>query len=378
MNENVPASQVKRALWKDDWDEARAAMDGWWKGTAPALCVYSPRDEPWELFEAPPAPVSLEQQWLDPDWRAKSQLFQMSRTFYGGAAFPSFMTSIGPGSLGLFLGAEGHLAKDTVWYDPCIVDPDACPSLSFRADNPWVHRHQAILAKAAQFAPGRYLVGYPDLIENIDTLAQIRGSQSVLMDLIERPEWVLNKIEEINKAYQDCYEWMLNEHKLLDAWGGTNYHHFSLWGTGLTSKVQCDFSCMISPRMFQKFVAPALREQCRWIDNAMYHLDGTQALPQLDTLLAIDTLNAIEWTPQAGLPQGGSAEWYGLYRKIRAAGKSVQAVGVSFDEVEPLIDAVGADGLMILTYAPTETQARDLLARCGWPGNAKKEAHDRP
>jgi hypothetical protein len=123
---------------------------------------------------------------------------------------------------------------------------------------------------------------------------------------------------------------------------------------------------MISPAMFRRFVAPALTEQCGWVDNALYHLDGTQALPHLDALLSIDTLKAIEWTPQAGIPQGGSPEWYSLYRKIRAAGKSVQAVSVAYDEVEPLIDAVGGEGMLINTWAPTESAARALLDRTGW------------
>jgi hypothetical protein len=77
-------------------------------------------------------------------------------------------------------------------------------------------------------------------------------------------------------------------------------------------------------------------------------------------------LRAIEWTPQAGLPRGGSPEWYPLYRRIRAAGKSVQAIEVEPHEVEPLIEAVGPDGLLIQTRAATEQEARDLLARTGW------------
>ena len=99
----------------------------------------------------------------------------------------------------------------------------------------------------------------------------------------------------------------------------------------------------------------------------MFHLDGTQAIPHLDNLLAIEPLDAIEWTPQAGQPGGGSPIWYDLYRRIKAGGKSVQAIGVKYDEVEPLIDAVGSEGMYIMTSAKTEQEARDLLRRVGWP-----------
>ena len=59
-----------------------------------------------------------------------------------------------------------------------------------------------------------------------------------------------------------------------------------------------------------------------------------------------------------------------LYRRIKAAGKSVQAVGVQPDEVAPLIDAVGAEGLFIWTSTPTEAAARVLLQQTGWQGAA--------
>jgi hypothetical protein len=100
--------------------------------------------------------------------------------------------------------------------------------------------------------------------------------------------------------------------------------------------------------MYARFVVPYLSEQCAWLDYSMYHLDGTNAHQHLDLLLSIDRLNAIEWTPQAGRPSGGSPEWYNLYRRIKAAGKSVQAVGVEYEDVIPLLDAVGPQGMFII------------------------------
>lgn len=299
--------------------------------------------------------------------RLSANLARMSRTFFGGVAFPVFDADVGgPGSLALFLGAEGHLAPDTVWYSPCIDDPDRHPALHFDRECEWWRYHMAAIDIALEHAQGRYLVGFPDLIENVDTLAQLRDPELLLIDMIERPEWVERMVEEVNQAYFQCFDAI--RERVADASGGNAWTAFALWGPGRTAKVQCDFSCMISPAMFQRFVLPALDRQCRWLDYAMYHLDGTQALSQLDNLLSIDALSAIEWTPQAGLPGGGSPRWFDLYRRIRAAGKSVQAVGVAYDEVEPLLDAVGSEGMFVMTSAPNETAARRLLDRVGWPG----------
>ncbi len=351
---------------KPDWPEARRAWEEWWRRKGLALYVTAPRETP--LFASnPPEPTDLRTRWLDPDHRVRSFLHTAARTFYGGVAFPMFDSHIGPGSLGLFLGCGGELAETTVWYDPVITDPEHCPVLVFRPEGYWWERHLAIVEEAVGRSEGRYLVSMPDLIENLDTLAQLRGAQQALYDMADHPDWVERAIWEINDAFKESYELLWE--RVRDAWGGSCWSAFQIWGSGKVAKVQCDICCVISPADFRRFVQPALTDQCAWLDRSMFHLDGTQALPQLDNLLSIEPLDAIEWTPQAGLPGGGSPEWYDLYRRILAAGKSVQAIGVAFDEVLPLLDAAGPDGMLIMTQAPSEQAARELLDKVGWNGN---------
>jgi len=351
---------------KSDWEQARQAHQAWWAHKGLALSIRAPRD-PATIGPLPPLPppADLRTRWLDPTQRALKSIREQAATFHGGAAFPIFRTDIGPGSLGLFLGGEGELAETTVWYPPVIHDPESHPPLVFDPTCEWFKIHRALLQHAIDANHGRYLVGYPDLIENLDVLAQLRGPEETLADLIDRPAWCEAKIREINPAFFQCYDALYG--LLKDAWGGTAFCAFDLWGPGKTAKVQCDFCCMISPEMFRQFVTPCLTEQCEWLDNAMYHLDGTNALQQLPNLLAIEALDAIEWTPQAGLPGGGSPQWYELYRTIKRAGKSVQAIGVQPDEVLPLLDAVGPEGMYIISHAPTEAAARELLKKAGWP-----------
>lgn len=350
-------------FWKEDWPEARAALTRWWAGDGLAIHVTAPLDEPRGDFPPPLPPPSLATRWLDPNWRIAASLRRLARTFYGGVAFPHFDTNIGPGSLGLFLGCDGRLAPDTVWYEPVMAEPET-RCLTPDLEGEWWRRHMALIEAGLAVAEGRFLVSVPDLIENLDTLIQLRGTEKTLLDCVERPGWVEDRIREINAAFFECFDRIAD--RVRDPWGGNSWCAFEIWGTGRTAKVQCDFACAISPSMFRRFVTPCLTEQCAWLDNSLFHLDGTQALPHLDNLLAIDELDAIEWTPQAGLPGGGSPNWYALYRRIRAGGKGVQAVGVAYDEVEPLLDAVGPDGMFVITSAPSETAARELLRRVGW------------
>jgi 5-methyltetrahydrofolate--homocysteine methyltransferase len=284
----------------------------------------------------------------------------MANTFFGGEAFPYFDTQIGPGSLGTFIGARPGFAETTVWYDPCIEAPDSCGPIRFDPKgNRWWDVHLALIEEGLRRSQGRYLVGMPDLIENIDTLAAMRDSQPLLLDLIERPDWVKARLAEINRAYFAAFEGI--HEKIKEDDGGNAFSSFRIWGPGKTAKVQCDFSCMISPEMFREFVVPSLAEQCRWLDYSMYHLDGTTAMQHLDALLEIEALDAIQWTPQDA--RGGSPEWYDLYKRIKAGGKSVQACYLKPEHVLPLLDAVGPEGLFMWVTAPDEDAARKLIEK---------------
>ena len=217
------------------------------------------------------------------------------------------------------------------------------------------------MRQCANAARGKYLVGCPDLIENMDVLSSLRGAQTLCVDMLERPEWIEQKIAEINDVWFAAYDRIYDLIKLED--GSSAFGAFYLWGPGKVAKVQCDASAMFSPQMYRRFVVPALTAQCAWLDHSLYHLDGTQAMAHLDALLEIAPLDAIEWTPQAGIETGGHKRWHELYRRILAAGKSVQVVNVEPGEVVPLLDAIGNRGVYILMQFKDQREAEQIHRR---------------
>ncbi|MBK8021124.1 MAG: hypothetical protein IPK19_06725 [Chloroflexi bacterium] len=346
-------------FWKSDWDGVRARHIAWWEHRGFVVSTQAPADNPHANIPKPATPETLEQEWITPEYRARKAEYDLSRTYFGGEAYPYYDTHIGPGSLALMLGSHPSFTDDSVWYHPCFDDLENAPSLLFDPNQLWFQRQRALLEHGMAISDGRFLVGMPDLIENMDTVASLRGAESLMFDLIEQPDVVKRLIAEINQVYFDVFDALYQI--IRDEWGGNAFSAFRIWGPGKTGKVQCDASAMFSPKMFAEFVAPSLSEQCAWLDYSMYHLDGTQAVVHLDQLLAIESLHAIEWTPQAGIESGGDPRWYPLYRRILDAGKSVQAVGVLPEEVLPLLDATGGTGMFIIADAQTEAEARSLI-----------------
>ena len=301
------------------------------------------------------------QRHTDTAWVVRNTHWGLARRSYPLDCLPLVHTGqLGPGALATFLGSEPVMEPGTVWYKPCISDPDTAPPLRFDPRNRWWRMTEEQLRALTAKAAGKYLIGCPDLVENIDVLASLRAAQMLLMDMIERPAWVEQKVWEINAAWFEAYQRIYDIVKLSD--GSSCYDAFNIWGPGKVAKLQCDASAMFSAAMFKQFVVPALTKQCEWLDHSLFHLDGHQCICHLDHLLAIEALDVIEWTPDPQVPAGGSPEWYDLYRRILAAGKSVQAVGVTHAEIGPLLDAVGPNGMYIMTEIRTPADA-DKVAK---------------
>ena len=336
--------------WRPNWGETRQHFVDWWNHEGLLIGVWgTPRGEKqWEVSFDPGPPRSKAHYYTDPVFRAQCNHYSLANCCCPADTFPRASTDIGPGSLALVLGSAPGFSDRTVWFEPCIDpdNPEAHPPLTFDPSNPWWRIHEQTLRECVRLGRGKYFTACPDLVENIDILAALRGPQHLLYDLVERPEWVEQKVAEINQAWFETYGRIYDIIKHDD--GSAAFGAFQIWGPGTTAKVQCDASAMFSPDMFERFVVPALTQQCDWLDYSMFHLDGSQCIPHLDLLLSIPSLDAIEWTPDPQVPTGGNPHWYPMYRKILEAGKSIQAVGVEPSEVEPLLDAVGPKGVYLL------------------------------
>ena len=354
-------------LYKKDWDVAQDHFTRWWKQEGLVLWLTAFLPEPRGKIDQPEPDQTPEQAWFDASHRISWSEYNLACTEFLADSFPQADIQIGPGSLATFLGAKPFVDWNTVWYQPCIKDPDNYGSIRFNPENNyWLDLHLKFIDEAIQRSHGRWLVGVPDLIENMDTLAALRGDNNLFFDLIERPEWVYGRLGEINEAFYKAYD--IFYERVKDSQGGSIFNPFNIWGPGKTVKVQCDISASLSPKMFRRFVVPHLDAQCKWLDFSLYHLDGTTCLQHLDILLELDSIDAIEWTPQdQSQPTGGNPHWYDLYRKIKSAGKSVQVIGVEEDELLPLLDAIGPQGTYVMMNQSLSVDRAEKLLKAVEP-----------
>ena len=328
--------------WKSNLEETKQRYINWWNHKGIILNM-------WEHFQegvqphaeiTPPAPAKdLSQKWFDPQWRAEYLDWYVAHSSLKADILPVANTQLGPGSLAAILGGVFEGGEDTIWIHP---NPDFTDEIVFNPEHPnWI-LHKELLKACKAKANGHYFVGMPDLMEGLDVLAALKGTDRVLLDTVMQPEILEQQMQQINDIYFKVFDELYD---IIREGDEMAFCYFSSWAPGKMSKLQSDISTMISQDDYRRFVQPFIREQCQKIDYTLYHLDGVGAMHHLPALLEIEELNAIQWTPGVGESQGGSPKWYDLYKKILAGGKSVMACWVTLDELKPLLDHIGVDGI---------------------------------
>ncbi len=349
--------------YKPDFPECAQRMTAFWRGEPldrPPIWVTAPRRRPLSGPPAPPDPGDPVRRWTDARWRLLAADAAMRATFYGGEAVPAFVPQLGPGSLAIHLGSEPVFMPDTVWYEPCLQSLTGGPDLRHDEHEPWWVFTREMVLRARQMGEGKFVLAFPDLIENLDTLASLRGAQELLVDLIDAPEAVHRYQHHILELYFLYYDELA---ALMDIPAkGSLFVTFPGWGPGRVCKLQCDLSAMISPRMFREFVLPYLCAQCRRVDHAFYHLDGPDAICHLEALLEIPELHGIQWTPGAGTEPVESEVWWPLYRRTQEAGKSLFLLGIPAGLVPTFVRRFDHNLLFISTGCATQDEAEALLA----------------
>ena len=344
--------------WKPNLEETKKRYVNWWNHKGIVLNMWEHFQEGVQPHADIPEPKpykDLNQRWFDPEWRAEYLDWYVAHSSLMADMLPVANTQLGPGSLAAILGGVFEGGEDTIWIHP---NPNYTDDITFDPNHPNWLLHKDLLRACKKKAQGHYYVGMPDLMEGLDVLAAMKGTDKVLLDTVMQPEVLEQQMQQINDIYFQVFDELYD---IIREGDEMAFCYFSSWAPGKMSKLQSDISTMISIDDYRRFVQPFIREQCQKIDYTLYHLDGVGAMHHLDALLEIKELNAIQWTPGVGEPQGGSPKWYDLYKKILAGGKSIMACWVTLDELRPLLDHIGGDGVHLEMDFHNEREVEQAL-----------------
>lgn len=355
---------------KVDWQAAEERMAAWWEGEIvdrAVVQVRAPRGkarEPNDGFRRPGGDALQGQQLFD--WFTDPKLViprlerHVASTYWGGEAFPVvFPVSISMVAiLSAYLGCPYSLipGSNTGWADPILDGWGERLEFAFDPQAAWWLLSRKLLEAASRRAAGRYYVGVPDLNGPGEVLALLRGTEPLAIDLLEAdPALIKAALDEVTLVWRRYWEASVG---ITHQWVAGYFYWMGIWSDRPSTDLQNDFSCLISPAMFEEFFLPSLELQTRWVERTIYHLDGPDAVRHLDLLLSIPDLDGIQWVPGAGAPRVST--WIRLLRRIQAKGKLLVLSCESW-EMEPLLSELEPEGLLLSTSCGSEAEAETLL-----------------
>jgi len=346
-------------LYKDDWEETKKIFEEWWSRSLdrPLIQIFAPRHtEPVETDS-----WAFLRYYPDVDRAMGELLRQFSSILYLKEAYPNVWVNLGPGSLSAYLGAElrfdGRI--DTAWFlgDLGIGEIE---DLKFDPENEW----WTYTVKCTEIARERFqdaaVVSFTDILDALTVTGQLRGNfpTNLLRDIFTRGSKLIRAIDNVHDILLRCYEELC---RAIDV----SENGYSTWA-GLWSKkrhfvLQCDTIVYLSPKLFDRFAYPYVVKECRFFERTLWHLDGPSEIRHLDKLLGIPELDAIQWIPGAGNPDGGDDEWIPLYRKVQAKGKLLQ-IYVPPEKVMHILRKISPKGVAINTVCRTRQEMKELLS----------------
>ena len=278
---------------------------------------------------------------------------QLESKIYYGDAWPKWWPNIGPGIAAGFLGANVMTSDDTVWFEPDEMRELPDIHVAYDENNFWWQRIQAFTKGAIARWGDKVCIGFTDIGGNLDIMASLRTTIKLATDLYDVPDDVLRLACEIRGAWLQYYDRL---YEIIAKNGRGTTPWAPIWSPKRTYMLQSDFSFMISPKMFEKFVLPDLEACCERLDHAFYHLDGKGELPHLDMMLSIERLRGIQWIPGAGQPKAN--EWLPLLKRIRDAGKLCQ-VYVTPEGARQIVREIGGKGFVFDVFTEGDYMTKE-------------------
>jgi hypothetical protein len=329
---------------KPDYEAVKRRFDAFWEGeildrTPVSIFLEKgngERDLPRKEF------ASQRERWLDIDYRVDEIDARLSNAEFIGEALPVAFANMGPEIFSAWCGCGYEFGETTAWSEPAIDDWERdAPKAALDMGHPLFRKLEELTRGLIERGRGRFITSLTDFHPGGDHLAALRGPERLAMDLLDNPDAVKALLKSSQREYFLAYD---HFYEMIRAEGLPATSWIPAIAEGRYYIPSNDFSCMISPAMFEAFFLPGIVEECGFYDRSIYHLDGPGALRHLDALLSIEDLDAVQWVPGAG--NEGFERWIPVYRRIQEAGKGIY-LSCDASELGAVFGALKPEGVWI-------------------------------
>lgn len=300
---------------------------------------------------------TLRDRWFDAEFQVEAFAQRIRGRNFPAETFPVFWPNLGPEVYAAFYGCELVFQDVTSYAKPIVHEWDDMATLRLDMDNPYLRKIDEITRVALDRGKGLFLVGYTDLHPGIDCAAAWRDPQSLCVDMVMEPDDAKVLIDLANRDFARVFD---HFHGVLRGHGQPSVGWMGVPSFGRLHLPAADFASLVSPEMFDEFILPAFAREMEHVDHNIFHVDGRGVAKNIDRILELPNLNAIQWAQGVGNDRP-ILQWVPLIKRIQAAGKSV-IVDVAPAELEELIQRLRPEGLFLWIAAEPGTE-EDIIRR---------------
>jgi len=341
----------------DTLDQTLKRIERWWNGetngrslfkktlTLPASGITPPSNtgNRWDReTDVPDFDAIVRSPDVDNGHLYLGESYPVVQHLWGGRGTPMTMAA--------YLGGRVVFRDGTVWIDPVVTDWQDF-QIKFDETNHWVRMSKALMETQVKKSAGSFLVSMPDLGDALTCMALLRGTEKLLFDVIETPELVLEKISAFTTAWRAAHAFFHG----IYAPALPGDCSWLVWAPDKTYTCQCDFSTMISPQLFEKYVVFELEQYKDYLGHIIWHLDGYEEVRHLDLLLELPYINAFQVVTGAGNPPCASDTWLPIIKRITETGRGAYVYAKNGEEFKTLARNLPAERLFIDGGVPGET-----------------------
>jgi len=293
--------------------------------------------------------------WYDVDFQVKKVIMNIENTHFMGDQLPLAFPNVGPDIFPACYGGEIEFEKNTSYIKHFLHSWNEFKKFGFSLNREYPQKIEELYDAFFEAGKGKFYVGIPDLHPGADCMVGLRGPGELCMDLFDDPDGIKTALKIINNDFLKAYDYYARKtvgHR----------HAVTGWPAIVSTKKwhvpSNDFSYMISPEQFDEFFLDGIKRECDHMEASIYHLDGKGALCHLDSLLAIESLNVIQWVYGAG--NGRASDWLEVYQKIQAKDKGIQ-LWAELDELDILMENLRPEGVHMIVRGVPDIQTGETI-----------------
>ncbi len=233
---------------------------------------------------------------------------------------------------------------------PCgFRDAASLPEFTF--DNPWVQKAIEFLDRISQHSAGRYPMATTRMRGISDLLAVLYGGQEFIFKMMAEPDEIQDACGKL------CDFWVqfgrMQIDRIPDFCGGVGSFYYNAWAPKGTIWHQEDAAALLSPGLFDRFIAPCDKQIVDAFDSCIMHQHSTGFMPVTQYLKM--NFTALELHIDSGGPS--AEELFDTHNVILQSKPLIIWGDIPERDLDWIFSKLPAHGLAVITVVQSPEQA---------------------